>query len=130
MKILDSDLIIAILKNDPDAVKKLRELSADNTRLSTTVINAQEVLGGAKDRENQQQFKEANRLFDALNPIGYDLESARQEIEIDHFLRKKGTPIGAFDTIIAGICISHGATIVTRNIDHFKRVPGLSIERW
>lgn len=130
MKIMDSDLIIAILKNDPDAVKKLKELSADSERFSTTVLNAQEVLAGAKGRESKQQFKDALRFFDALDPVGYDLESVRQEIAIDHFLRKKGTPIGAFDTIIAGICVSHGATIITRNISHFKRVPGLSIEKW
>ncbi|MEK6959898.1 MAG: PIN domain-containing protein [Nanoarchaeota archaeon] len=130
MKVIDSDLIIAILKNNQDAVKKLKELSADNERLSTTVINAQEVLAGAKARENRKQFKDALRFFDALDPIGYDLDSVHQEIEIDNFLRKKGTPIGAFDTIIAGICVSHGATIVTRNIDHFKHVPGLSVEKW
>jgi len=48
-------------------------------------------------------------------------------------LRAKGQAIDIRDAMQAGICVEAGATLVTRNIDHFRRVPGLRVvhpERW
>jgi predicted nucleic acid-binding protein len=35
--------------------------------------------------------------------------------------------IGMADYLIAGVCLAHGATLLTRNLDHFRRVPELLI---
>lgn len=45
-------------------------------------------------------------------------------------LEKKGPMVGIFDQLIAGICLTHNATIVTRNTEHFLRIPNLKIEQW
>jgi tRNA(fMet)-specific endonuclease VapC len=45
-------------------------------------------------------------------------------------LESKGTPIGPYDTLIAGIALSSGAILVTHNTKEFKRVKGLNIEDW
>jgi len=34
------------------------------------------------------------------------------------------------DIMIASIIKCHRMTLVTRNIDHFKRIKGLQIEKW
>lgn len=38
--------------------------------------------------------------------------------------------IDEFDIVIAGQAISEGLTVVTDNIKHFNRIPGLKIENW
>lgn len=38
--------------------------------------------------------------------------------------------IDEFDIVIAGQAISEGLTVVTDNIKHFNRIPGLKIEDW
>ena len=48
---------------------------------------------------------------------------------IDH-LARKGSSIGAMDTLIAAHALELGATLVTANTKHFQRVPGLSIANW
>jgi len=39
-------------------------------------------------------------------------------------------PIGGFDLIIASIALEQGEKLVTRNVKHFSRVPGLATEQW
>ena len=45
-------------------------------------------------------------------------------------LRVSGSPIGDIDTLIAGQALARGWTVVTRNIRHFGRVPGLKLIDW
>lgn len=42
-------------------------------------------------------------------------------------LRKRGVPVDFRDAMQAGICLEAGATLVTRNVAHFERVPGLRL---
>jgi tRNA(fMet)-specific endonuclease VapC len=45
-------------------------------------------------------------------------------------LEAQGTPIGAVDTMIAGVALAHGLILVTRNVREFERVQGLQILNW
>jgi len=45
-------------------------------------------------------------------------------------LKRKGTPIGPYDVLIAGQAIARGLTVVTRNVGEFRRVEGLKVEEW
>ena len=48
---------------------------------------------------------------------------------VDAELHDSGTPIGALDTLVAGIVREAGATLVTAD-DHFERVNGLDVHRY
>lgn len=54
------------------------------------------------------------------------------EKAIDRFeeLRTQRLGIKAMDLRIAAIVLEHGATLITRNVRDFKRVPGLTVENW
>ena len=43
-------------------------------------------------------------------------------------LEAAGTPIGAYDLLIAGQALARDLTIVTNNMREFSRVPGLKVE--
>ena len=45
-------------------------------------------------------------------------------------LEAKGTPIGGNDLLIAAIALSRQLTIVTADVDEFRRVEGLAVENW
>jgi hypothetical protein len=45
-------------------------------------------------------------------------------------LEKIGTPIGAYDLLIAGQALRRGLTVVTANTSEFSRVAKLSWEDW
>lgn len=45
-------------------------------------------------------------------------------------LEAEGTPLAEPDTRIASIALAHRLTLVTGNVRHFDRVPGLGVENW
>jgi len=49
---------------------------------------------------------------------------------IRHDLETRGIGIGPMDTLIAAQAQRLGATVVTRNVREFGRVPGLKVENW
>lgn len=49
---------------------------------------------------------------------------------IKAILERRGTRIEDFDAAIAAHAVAIGATLVTANLDHMTRVPGLQIEDW
>ena len=47
-----------------------------------------------------------------------------------HRLRDARIRTGTMDLKIAAICIAHDATLLTRNLVDFEKVPGLCVENW
>ena len=47
MACLETDILIALIRKDKDALKKLRNLLAEGERITTTPINASELFGRA-----------------------------------------------------------------------------------
>ena len=43
---------------------------------------------------------------------------------------RRGTRIEDFDAAIAAHAVALGATLVSANIEHMARVPGLEVEDW
>ena len=62
--------------------------------------------------------------------LAFDEKAAAHFGEIRAVLERRGTPIGAYDLLIAGHARSEGVVIVTNNTKEFGRVDGLRIENW
>lgn len=126
--LLDSNAVIALLKSPDGAVGSMaRSISPREIGLSAIVLH--ELYWGA--------FKSSRRdrnlgVIDALRfeVVPFDKEDARDAGEIRAGLQLLGTPIGAYDVLIAGQARARGLTLVTRNMREFARVPGLRAEDW
>ncbi len=62
--------------------------------------------------------------------VGFDALAADIFGKIKAELRRTGMLLEDFDILIASTVLSHGGILVTNNIDHFQRIPNLSIENW
>jgi len=128
---LDTDFLVALLRNRPEAVQKAEEYDLLNAEISTTSMNAFEVyLGAFRSKDVGKNVRHVDDLFNSINTLDLTLECSRRSGEILSELLRTGTPIGLRDAIIAGIALVGGYTLVTRNIEHFRRITGLSIETW
>ena len=86
----------------------------------------------AKARSTDQQVVAYRRLKEFLDRyleltvLEFDEAAAR---EFEHLLRLR-LRIGTMDLKIAAIALAHSATVLTRNLRDFGRVPALSVEDW
>lgn len=78
-------------------------------------------------------IEEKNKIDNVLGNIvviNFDFNSAREAAEIFSDRKRRELTIDPEDAIIAGICISNEEPILTRNIDHFSNIDGLSVESY
>ena len=82
------------------------------------------MLSGAKSPAEQEKV---SRLLAALTVLGFSAAASERAAEVRRALEREGQGIGMADYLIAGVCLANGGVLLTRNTDHFERVPGLRI---
>ena len=128
MKILDTDILVGVLRRNEDAIRKYEEIEED---VFTTILNAQELLFGALISDNTDANLRASKaLLGEIRSLSYDESGMIESVKIQAFLEKKGRHIGLLDEMIAGICIANNATVITRNTVHYSKIPNLKVEKW
>ena len=94
-------------------------------------IVAAELFYGAEHSANPaRESKIVETFVEAFAIIPFDADSARHYGRIRQQLGSQGNLIGDRDLMIAATSLAHHATLVTRNMREFQRVPGLRLESW
>ncbi|MEW6279401.1 MAG: type II toxin-antitoxin system VapC family toxin [Candidatus Eremiobacterota bacterium] len=130
--LLDTNAVIAVIKDTPGVRRRLRRAMASRQPVSVSAIAAYELWYGvarsARRRENSQRLRAF--LSGAIRVLGFDEEDASVAGDLRARLEGLGTPIGPYDLLIAGQALRTGLTLVTANIREFSRVPDLVWEDW
>jgi len=122
--LVDTDWTADWLKGRAAAVTLLRSLASAGLRISAvTVAEIYEGIYYGRDPANQERAFRQFRRFVATVPLTQPVlkRFARER----GALRAQGLLIGDFDLLIAATALVHGDTLVTRNVRHFQRIPGL-----
>ena len=93
-------------------------------RLGTTAVSRAELLRGVR---TARQVRATAELLAAVVTLPLDEDGADRAAEVARGLDRAGQTIGMADALIAGIVLAHGGALLTRNRDHFVRVPGLDL---
>lgn len=129
MYLLDTDIVIYSLKGHATVKKNLeRNLHA---ALKISIVTLMELYYGAyKSQKTAGNLGKIKHIEDVVEIIPLGRESADVFAMLKADLEKAGTPIDDFDLILAACALSHGLTLVTNNVKHFKRIVGLKVENW
>jgi len=131
MVCLDSDILIALLNGDKDAVSKVNNFESLNVPLKTTYPNLCELFKGAyKSSRAEEGVAAVERMTKSIRVVGFSTNSCKTFGFLVNDMRKKGQSIGEMDIMIASLVLSKGEVLVTRNVKHFSRIPNLKIEKW
>lgn len=131
MFILDSNTISYYFRGDPQVVPKLQALSPVN--LGVPAIVEYELRYGLLRLPPEAAAPRLVALAQLLRPLQilpFDSDCAAQAALVRAELEAAGTPIGPHDTLIAATTLRYQATLVTRNVREFSRVPGLQWLNW
>lgn len=125
MVVVDTDVLINALEGErePDRARVAGLLSRGE--LATTAVNLFELTAGRRTTVHRLELLQA-----ALGPVAV-LSLTRGAADIAaatrRLLERRGEGIGVADYLIAGVCIASGFPLLTRNVEHFARVPGLDL---
>ncbi|HEX9198404.1 MAG TPA: type II toxin-antitoxin system VapC family toxin [Acidobacteriaceae bacterium] len=133
MFLLDTNACIEIMNGRPAEVRDRyeRNLNTGN-EVFVSSISTFELWYGA-ERSGRPEFNR-NRLerflAGRLEELPFDGDDSARAGELRRVLERLGTPIGPYDTLIAGQALARGLVLVTHNVREFGRVAGLKFEDW
>lgn len=127
--LLDTNALSQLIR-DPRGNVGMRLRQVGDSNVFTSIVVACELRYGARKRNSALLSERIDRVLSSIHvaPLesGVDVCYAqiRQELE------SAGRSIGANDLLIAAHALEQSATLVTDNVDEFRRVPGLQIDDW
>lgn len=128
--LLDTNICIYLIKKHPTAVlERFRLHSPEDVAISTITFFELE-YGVQKSRHIERTQDALSRFLLPLTIIDTDRHAAAEAAIIRAVLEKKGTPIGPYDLLIAGLARSQDMILVTNNTSEFARIDGLRLENW
>jgi len=128
--ILDTDVIIDFLKKkpEPEALRIFHQIRTGKLTAKITSITAFELYRGARLSPNpKQSMGDIKTLGGYMNILPFDEKSADTASEICIYLEKQGEPIEVRDLFIGAIAKTKDTLLITRNVTHFQRIPGLKL---
>ena len=98
--------------------------------LCISAMTAAELRYGALKKGSARIAESVSFLLDLLPAVPFGGSAAERYAEIRVALEASGAPIGHMDMLIAASALAEGCVMVSHNIAHFSRVPGLVVEDW
>ncbi len=120
MILLDTNVLIEILKGNADTIKRVESLGDD---LALSSISAMELFYGAFDKRELRMIERFVSLFEILH---IDEKISRTAMKlIARYAKSHGLDIP--DSLIASTAISHNAILWTYNRKDFRYIEGLRL---
>ena len=138
MVILDTDHLSVLDQDTTESVNLGRRLAAlPEDEVTVSIITYEEQMRGwlayvARTNTSERQIEAYRKLhrhierFCRIPLVDYDKEAVAEYER----LRQAGVRIGTMDLKIAAIALADDATLLTRNLADFNKVPGLQAEDW
>lgn len=126
---LDTSVCVRALRHRQGGLSHRFTLHADDLAVSTVVV-AELTFGAILSSRPDHHGEQVGDLLRRMTIMDFDQDAAEHAADVRAYLQRQGQPIGAHDTLIAGHARSCGALLVTGNLAHFRRVPGLLCEDW
>jgi tRNA(fMet)-specific endonuclease VapC len=121
---LDTDIAICLRDGDPKIVEAVGKLTE---AVLLSIVTRVELKGGVY-RVPEGVAERRARLDTILAAVPFDDNAADTYgaiVATTGYSRRK-----LLDRMIAAQALVHRATLVTRNPDHFRDIPGLRLEVW
>jgi len=116
-------------QQDGPATTKLRELGG--TPLLVSVFVLCELQAGARlSKRHRREMRKVAMLAENLTVVYPDASFPVAYGELEAHLRRGGMPIPTMDLLIGATAKLHGLPLLTRDREHFARIPGLVVETY
>jgi len=130
--VLDTNAFSALMKGDPAVVEQLLAVEPASIAVPQSVLA--EIAYGLARLPRSHRRVHLQARFDLLCAELPRAEWSDQVSQaygtIKAALERRGTRIEDFDAAIAAHAVALDATLVTTDLSHMSRVPGLKVQDW
>jgi tRNA(fMet)-specific endonuclease VapC len=130
--VLDTNVVSALMRGDANVVNRLSLLSRDVVFVPQPVLA--EIEYGlerlSSSKKKTMLRKRFARLSAELLRCDWTDDVSAAFGRIKATLEKRGSRIEDFDAAIAAHAVVRDAVLVTANVRHLARVPGVRVEDW
>jgi tRNA(fMet)-specific endonuclease VapC len=130
--LLDTNAVSALMKGTPAVVERLAATEPSAVAIPQPVLA--EIAFGIERLPRSKRRAALQGRFDLICselPRAEWTDAVSQAYgRIKATLERRGTRIEDFDAAIAAHALALDGTLVTANLDHMVRVPGLQLEDW
>lgn len=143
--LLDTDIVIFMVRGLKSStrqrarrdkalaiVERCRQAQASGDTIATSAITVSELEFGAHNSpEYESEIAAVHKLLAPFDVLDYDgVECPAHYGRVRGELEQSGQAIGAMDLLIAAHALAISATLVTNNLNYFRRITGLTVEQW
>jgi len=136
LRLFDTSFIVDLVNADLGAGSLAKRVDEEHTFAALSVISVHEYLFGIYYKHHEDNDKLQMKLASAKRDLSrFEILPLTKEIvevssRIHAQLERKGQTIGINDVYIASTAFHFKLKLVTRNSEHYKRIPGLKIETY
>ena len=131
--LIDTNACIALINGSEANVRRRfqRAVARESVILLSSIVAFELWYGVAKSQRREVNTQRLDAFFAGpLEWTLFDEDDARAAGTVRAELEAVGTPIGAYDVLLAGQARRRRATLVTSNAKEFSRVTGLKWADW
>jgi tRNA(fMet)-specific endonuclease VapC len=126
--LLDTDSVSFALRGQGQVGSRIR--ASRPSDLCISAITLAELRYGADRKGSRKLHGLIDTFASAIEVVAFDEAAAVEFGRIGSMFAERGTPIGEFDVLIAAHAVALRRILVTNNVRHFARIPGLTFENW
>ncbi|MEW6574023.1 MAG: type II toxin-antitoxin system VapC family toxin [Bacillota bacterium] len=119
MVLLDTDVMVDILRGYPSALSWLESLDDEEIGLPGFVV--MELIQGCRNKKEQQLVENVLAGYRILWPSPQDCDKALAVFASAHLTSK----LGILDVLIGHTAVGLGEPLCTFNVKHYAAIPGL-----
>jgi predicted nucleic acid-binding protein len=99
-----------------------------------SAVTASELLHGvhraSKPEIRKRRHRLVEELLDTFTIVPFDLEIARTHARVWAEMASRGITVGSHDLLIGATALALTASVATRDLRSFPKIPGLKVLHW
>lgn len=123
--LIDSSVFIGNFRQRIEAKQLIDRVA--NEMCTSSLVLAELLEGLERSKNKKTVFGQIREIIDSIKIYNFSLKEAKIFGYLRSLLKARGEIIGDIDLLIAATCIANDLSLVTLNVNHFKRIKGLKI---
>lgn len=127
--LLDTNIVSDLIRQPQGKIaRKIARIGEE--AVCTSIIVACELRYGAARKGSARLSEQLEAVLAPLDILSFEADADRHYGTLRAHLERSGQIIGPHDLLIAAQALAIGLTLVTDNLNEFKRVPSLKVQNW